>query len=72
MAVDTPNKRASCLSLTVQNLGRVWPVPDGAFDQGDRQQIGFIYRGILAVSPIVVTWFNGLTTNIRLTGAGQA
>ena len=72
MAVDTANKRASCLSLTVQNLGHVWPVPDASFDQGDRQQIGFIYRGILAVNPVAVTWFNGLTTNIRLTGAGQA
>lgn len=47
MAVDTRNKRASCLSLDGAR-GRVWPSPDGSLAaQADRQQMGLIYPGIL-------------------------
>jgi hypothetical protein len=31
----------------------IMPIPDGAFDTGDRQQAAWIYRGILAATPVV-------------------
>ena len=30
----------------------LWPLPDGALDQGDRQQTAGLYRGILAIAAI--------------------
>lgn len=39
MAIDTAGKRASVLGIII---------PDGTLDQGDRQTILDIYRGILA------------------------
>lgn len=71
MAVDTRNKRASVLGIDLAFL-HAWPNPDGAFDQSDRQQIAFKYSGILAGGAVVIAWFNGLTTSMRLTGAGSA
>lgn len=49
MAVDTRNKRASCVSVSLQNLGHGWPHPDGSLAaQADRQHSAFAYPGILA------------------------
>lgn len=70
MALDTRNKRASAIGIDSPWL-RVWPNPDGAFDQADRQQIAGKYSGILAGTAVVIAWFNGLTTSIRLTGIGS-
>jgi hypothetical protein len=55
MAIDTPAKRASALS--VGKAFRLVP-PDGTIDQADRQTISGLYGGILAASPIVVTLRN--------------
>jgi hypothetical protein len=68
MAVDTPNKRASCLSFNAHR-GRVGPTPDGSLGiQKDRQQLGLTYPGILAAAP----GLGGLTAGMRLMllGAG--
>jgi hypothetical protein len=48
VAIDTQDKRASCLG--VAGPGRLaLPGPDvAAEDQGDRQHLAFVYRGILA------------------------
>jgi len=48
MAIDTRDKRASCIGLDGP-YRFVLPNPDApAEDQGDRQQMAFKYRGILA------------------------
>lgn len=47
MAIDTQDRRASALREGLL------PLPDGLpFDQGDRQQILWQYRGILASGPV--------------------
>jgi len=46
MAVDTAQKRLSCLTI-----GQVYMpglVPDGTIDSGDRQAIAFNYSGVAA------------------------
>jgi hypothetical protein len=51
MSIDTRDKRASCLGIDGP-YRFVLPNPDaGAEDQGDRQQVGFKYRGINAAAP---------------------
>jgi len=72
MAINSRDRRASCVSLVGPNLGRVWPNPDGSLGAlADRQHVGWLYRGILATVPGAIAWFSGLTTSMRLTGAGQ-
>lgn len=47
MPVNTRDKRASALHFPL-------PTPDvGAENQGDRQQVTWNYRGILASAPVV-------------------
>lgn len=50
MAVDTRNKRASCLGLAFA-AALVLPAPDGAIDAADRQQTAYCYAGIAAAPP---------------------
>ena len=50
MAVDTRNKRASCLGI--DGITRqVFPNPDGAIGQPDRQHVAYKYAGIAASAP---------------------
>ena len=49
MAVDSAEKRMSTLGLC--HWHPIIPVADGTTDQGDRQQLLGIYRGILAGAP---------------------
>lgn len=50
MAIDTRNKRASCIGI--DGVYRtVYPDPDGTIDQADRQQSAGKYSGILADPP---------------------
>ena len=52
MALDTRDKRASAIHVGMPWRGLL-PLPDGAaLDQGDRQQVAFMYRGILAGAPV--------------------
>jgi hypothetical protein len=41
MAIDTENKRRS--------VAHILPIPDADIDQADRQQVAWIYSGILAI-----------------------
>jgi hypothetical protein len=41
MAIDTENKRRSVVHIL--------PIPDADIDQADRQQVAWIYSGILAI-----------------------
>lgn len=69
MAIDSRDKRASCLAYARPNRTRVWPNPSGSLaSQGQRQHLAYLYAGVL--TPAVVTMFNGLTTSMRLTGVG--
>lgn len=71
--INTRNRRASCLSIRQPNRMRVFPNPDGSLaNQADRQVMAYMYSGILAGGAAIVSWVNGLTTSIRLTGAGSA
>lgn len=63
MAVDTRDKRASAISPRFQP-GTVYPNPDGSLaNQGDRQQIGTIYRGINASGATPSSLIPQLTRN---------
>ena len=57
------------------------PLPDGTMTQGDRQQLGFAYRGILAGSPNAIfaptrlaeVWLPGASiTAVRIPAARVA
>lgn len=53
MAIDSRDKRASCIGIDGA-YRFVLPNPDaGAENQGDRQQMAFKYRGINASPPVV-------------------
>lgn len=69
--LDTRAKRASAIGIDSPML-HLWPLADGTIAQGDRQQTAFKYSGILAGAAAAIVWFNGLTTSMRLTGAGAA
>lgn len=48
MAIDTRNRRASCIGLDGP-FRSVYPNPDGAISSGaDRQQVAYKYPGIAA------------------------
>lgn len=46
----TRNNRAAALNLDL-GFGRIFPEPDGALNQADRQQIGQKYPGLLVGAP---------------------
>ena len=49
MAIDNAAKRRSAImTRRLPWFRRFQPGPDGTIDQGDRQQLAFVYRGILA------------------------
>lgn len=50
MAIDTRDKRASCLGIAGQ-YRFVLPNPDSTIDQSGRQQAAFSYSGIAAAAP---------------------
>jgi hypothetical protein len=53
MPVDTRDKRSSAIMVGLPFRGQL-PAPDaGAEDQGDRQHVALMYRGILASAPPV-------------------
>lgn len=49
MAIDTANKRRSCLCLALPF--RSLPVPDATVDKPDRKSLGRCYNGIASTSP---------------------
>jgi len=49
MPVDTRDKRSSALLVSLPWRGLL-PLPDGALNQGDRQHVGLMYRGIPAAA----------------------
>ena len=54
MAIDTRNKRASCVSLSLP-FGRVFPDPDGSVNTvSDRAQMDYSY----AIGTVVAVTFN--------------
>lgn len=50
MPIDTRNKRASAIFPLLPFRGML-PAPDGTIGQADRQQVVFLYAGILAAAP---------------------
>jgi hypothetical protein len=71
MAIDTQQDRQSAATVaTVWNPPTI--VPDGSFNQADRQQIGYCYSGILiggAVGPTVLDLERGLCRGVAVGGA---
>lgn len=64
MALDTRNRRASALACGLAFL-TVLPAPDGlTLDQGDRQQVAALYRGILAVPAVPPVVLNICDTSV--------
>jgi hypothetical protein len=66
VAIDTRNKRASCLGMGLIAL-TIWPVPAGAIDQPGRQQVSGYYAGIASGILIDPAWIT--LTGITLTGS---
>ena len=52
MAIDTANKRASCINVAFP-LSRVLPLPDAVMAPADRYHLAFLYRGLAADVGIV-------------------
>jgi len=49
MAIDTQAKRGSAIATRrLPWFRRFMPLPDGSMTQADRQQLAFVYGGILA------------------------
>lgn len=59
MPVDNAVKRGSAFTLRRLPWFRRFalPMPDGEIDQADRQQVGWVYAGILAGELVVPTYF---------------
>jgi hypothetical protein len=56
MAIDTAAKRNSAIATRrLPWMRRFAPPTDGTIDQGDRQQVAFVYRGILSGLLDIVT-----------------
>lgn len=51
MAIDTANKRMSCIGIALP-APQCFAVPDGAVDDGDAQSVALCYSGILAAGPL--------------------
>jgi len=65
MAIDTRNKRASCIGVCLPVPG-VLPNPDSTVDSNDRQMTAYTYAGIAAGAPVIGVLYGGLA----LTGVG--
>lgn len=50
MAIDTANKRMSCISIAVPAIGLA-AVADGTVDESDMQSVGMCYAGIDVLVP---------------------
>ncbi len=62
MAIDTANKRGSVIAGML-------PLASGSIDQGDRQQVVFIYRGLLVGPPteeIIIDFLGAKMSNITV------
>ena len=46
MALDTRERRASALNMTVPGVRCVLPNPSGIVSEGDRQTLCFLYSGV--------------------------
>lgn len=64
MAIDTRDKRASTLNFN--GCVMALPNPDGTIDQGDRQHVSRLYRGIAAAAPGGTTITAQLRQNFQL------
>lgn len=72
MAVDTAQKRASCIGFAYPSR-LVLPVPDGlAPDRGDRQQLGYCYRGIDATGVFLIAGLRVVAAALITAGPQQA
>lgn len=76
MAIDTRDRRASCVGLALA-FRIVLPVADGGLDAGDRQHTAYTYRGIAAGVPereafATIFLMARHTTSIRLRAVHRA
>ncbi len=46
MAIDTAAKQSSMLNMVCGLSFNLLPIPDGAYDDGDKQHLLGLYRGI--------------------------
>lgn len=71
MAIDTRNKRGSCIGYAgLFNRAHIWPNPDGSIaSQADRQHNAYVYPGILASALVVVADYGG--SMMALMGVGR-
>jgi len=58
MAMDTRNERAGAVVVGLP-FGGLYPLADSTIDQADRQQSAYMYPGILAGAPVMVTDYAG-------------
>ena len=52
MALDTKQKRSSAIGINLPFVV-LFPDPDGAVSQADRQDVGYSYAGILAAGAVI-------------------
>jgi hypothetical protein len=63
MALDTANKRGSTIGEF--SFLEVLPFPDSSVDAGDRQQVAWTYRGILAGASVAIDYAGGIDAATR-------
>jgi hypothetical protein len=64
MALNTEQKRASALSALRPYVCLLPPL-DLSIDQADRQQLAFLYSGILSTAPVITIGFSKLPSMMR-------
>ena len=52
MAIDSEDKRRSVHGYT---MTPIYPVADGTVDTQDRPHVGWIYRGLTIVAPVLIS-----------------
>lgn len=62
MAIDTAAKQSSMLNMVCGPSFNLLPIPDGAYDDGDKQHLLGLYRGIafLQITP-ATSYYTHLT-----------
>lgn len=57
MAIDTAAKQSSMLNMVCGLSFNLLPIPDGAYDNGDKQHLLGLYRGIAFLLVVPATYY---------------
>lgn len=64
MAINTRDRRSSCIGIDLLFV-HVWPNPDGAIADQDRQHIGLVYRGISTIASTLMAMERSIARRVH-------